>query len=197
MMNRWYVWLTGVTLLIVAAGALILRSADQVTQVSQALLVARNLVCRDWGWPCPAHPMTIEIDATKFRNPLGIAINQDAAYGAGKVIVNAPPQNVGRPNAADYGFFGVAGTYLLAIQYAAMEARAVEVSVNGQKIPWKALEAPTGCWEFECQKWLDQYPVTLTQGWNILRIEREHVFPHIQALRLTPVSSSGSPPASH
>lgn len=128
----------------------------------------------------------IVISATEFLRPLNVALGgPDNRYGA-DVLLNAPPyKNV--PNRADFEFIvNVAGVYLLQVEYAAKESRPVQIFLNGEMAIPNALSAPTGCWEMNCQRLLNQGRVALEEGLNVLRIERESYFPHLRRIVFVP-----------
>ena len=155
-----------------------------VTPIAIKATIAQTLVA-------PAGFLTIA--AGDFTQSCDVAVT--GIYGAG-VITNAPPYN-DRPNCAEYQLnVQTAGAYRLEIEYAADQPRPVQVSVNGLMIAANALADATGCWYPECQQWTTVGLVDLPAGPVTLRVEREHVFPHLRALRLTAMSVDEQPPGS-
>lgn len=107
-----------------------------------------------------------------------------AAYGA-DVLHNMAPYTDDRANAATFNFnTPKGGAYKLFIEYAALEPRAIEVSLNGFA-PQPALVDATGGWT--AQEWVDVGQVQLKSGANSVRISRAHVFPHIRKIVFLPV----------
>ncbi len=128
----------------------------------------------------------IIIAATEFLRPLNVALGgPNNMYGA-DVLLNAPPyKNV--PNRADFEFIvNVAGIYLLQVEYAAKDSRPVQILLNGEIAIPNALAAPTGCWTINCQHLFNQGRVTLKEGLNVLRVERESYFPHLRKFVFIP-----------
>jgi hypothetical protein len=107
------------------------------------------------------------------------------AYGA-DVLHNAPPYKQPRPNTAEFDFdVDVGGKYRLEIEYAALESRPVEISINGSVVAGAGLALTTESWT--AQQWKEQGDVVLRPGKNTLRLYRPSVFPHIRTVRFTPV----------
>jgi hypothetical protein len=123
----------------------------------------------------------IVVRATEFRRGLDVAVGGPANTDWGPdVLLNAPDYRY-RPNAAEFEFNAKkGGTYRLKAEYAAAEARPVRILVNGSLALRNALGSPTGCWEQRCQTLSYQGQVVLKPGWNVMRVERENVFPHIR-----------------
>jgi hypothetical protein len=119
-------------------------------------------------------------------NNVAMAAGQVAIYG--NVLMNAPPYS-DRPNSADFQFqVPVAGTYQMWVEYAASEPRPVRIVVNGGLLTSNGLSAVTGCWELNCQQFLNQGEVQLRAGTNTIQISRGSVFPHIRTLKFVPVA---------
>jgi hypothetical protein len=136
--------------------------------------------------PLPEH-RTITITASAFLRPLNVALGGPRNIYGADVLLNGPPyHNV--PNRVEYEFTASsAGTYLLKVEYAALVARPVRVSLNGEVAVEGALASPTGCWTINCQRLLNQGRVSLRKGFNVLRVERAGAFPHLRTFVFEPV----------
>ncbi len=123
----------------------------------------------------------IVVRATEFLRGLNVALGGPLNTDWGSdVLLNAPDYRY-RPNAAEFEFKAKkGGTYRLKAEYAAAEARPVRILLNGSLAISNALNSPTGCWEQRCQTLLYQGQVVLKPGWNVMRVERDNVFPHIR-----------------
>lgn len=140
----------------------------------------------------PKAKARITVAAADFVNPLNVALGgPDKMYGA-DVLLNASPYHSGVPNRADFEFnASAAGTYVLKVEYAAAEARPVTIRLNGSVAIDSALGAPTGSWN--SQTWLNQGRVTLLEGLNVLRVERDDIFPHIRTFVFEPADDPVAP----
>lgn len=130
----------------------------------------------------------IVVQARDFVRGEGIALQgtSGAGYGA-NVLLNAPDYRA-RPNAAEFEFQAkAAGSYRLVAEYVAEQARTVRILLNGKLIMENALNSVTGCWQQQCQRELNQGRVELKLGWNVMRVERNDVFPHIKQFRFEPI----------
>ncbi len=128
----------------------------------------------------------ITVLATQFINPQDVALSAITSYGA-DVLLNAPDYH-GRPNAAEWVFtVDRAGRFRFQTEYAAASARPVVIAINGIVVRSGAMATATGCWETNCQKWIEEGEVTLPAGQITMRVSRSDVFPHIRAFRFTPV----------
>jgi hypothetical protein len=123
----------------------------------------------------------IVVRATDFLRGLDVAVGGPPNTDWGSdVLLNAPDYRY-RPNAAEFDFNARKGrTDRLKAEYAAAQARPVRILVNGSLALSNALGSPTGCWEQGCQKLLYQGQVVLKPGRNVMRVERDNVFPHIR-----------------
>lgn len=133
-------------------------------------------------------PAPVSIRAADFVRGINVALASGpvAIYGA-DVLLNGPPYNE-RPNAAEFEFRTLAsGSYRMSAEYAAESPRPVDIYINRRLVISRGLSAPTGCFEPGCQKWMSQGEVQLEYGLNILRIERDNVFPHVRAFKFEPV----------
>src|SRR5262249_46365676 len=98
-----------------------------------------------------AQPPTgaVVVEAETFAR--GNVVRDRETYGEGiGVIYNAGPL----PNVAEYDVdLPAAGTYQLAVRYAAAEARPIELSIDGHKIASGACAKVTGSWQPDTQAW--------------------------------------------
>lgn len=133
---------------------------------------------------------SIVIPAASFVNGQNVAVGAAACeggiYGA-TVLLNAPPC-LNQAQAAEFVFGADAGQYRLIAEYAALTARPVRLKINNVLVKPSALEDMTGCWFENCQQWIDQGVFNLTQGQNVLRVERDGYFPHMRTFRFEPIS---------
>lgn len=128
---------------------------------------------------------TITIKAADFSAQRNVQIGV-LPYGD-DVIHNGPPYGPA-PDWVQYDFQAVAGTYELWVEYAALEARPVQLSVNGRVVMQNALATATGGWELSYQRLQYQTTVHLVDGHNTLSISRSNAFPHIRRIELRTVS---------
>ena len=103
----------------------------------------------------------------------------------GQVLHNAPPYSE-QKNAVEYKVScDCPAHYRLDVKYAAAEARPVRVLLNGSVVKEGALADTTGGWDPKDQQWREnQATLTLVKGVNVLRLERDSVFPHISEIEL-------------
>jgi len=88
------------------------------------------------------------------------------------------------PNWAEYEFeFPVTADYTLSVLYTALQARPVEISLDGKKVH-TGLKGVTGNWNTKSAKWEEQCTLHITRGKHAIALRREGAFPHICALRL-------------
>lgn len=136
----------------------------------------------------PKAKETITVAASDFIRPLNVALGGPPGSNYGSDVLLNGPDYTDRPNRADWEFkASAAGKYLLKVEYAAKEARPVTIRLNGHVAIENALGAPTCGWDLPCQSLLNQGNVTLRQGWNVLRVERASIFPHIHKFVFEPV----------
>ncbi len=122
------------------------------------------------------------IEAEKFAR--GNVVRDFTTYGAGiGVIFNAGPL----PNVAEYDFdLPAAGTYQLALRYAAAEPRPIDLVLDGRKLSTSAASNATGSWQPDAQTWSIEAVVPLAAGKHVVRLERAGPFPHLDKLALLP-----------
>lgn len=139
--------------------------------------------------PRPREPITVAATSYTSGPDVARALDDPQTSWFGDVIMNRPPPDNARANWAEWRIpVASGGRYRLEIEYAAGEARPVQVQLQGQLVNPSALNATTGCWEHRCQRWADVGVVALQAGDSLLRLDRrDGVFPHIRALRFTPV----------
>lgn len=129
----------------------------------------------------------IVLQAAAFSRGTDVAAG--ACVDEQNVLANAAPCAV-RPNAVEYDFDVAApGAYELQIEYAALESRPVQISLNGGLVAYDALAATTGGWSAEHQTWSVVGLTDLRLGQNTLRLESGGVFPHIRTISFRPASS--------
>jgi hypothetical protein len=104
-------------------------------------------------------------------------------YGE-EVIHNAPPYRSQHNSASYHVYAENSGWYRIMIEYAAIEARPIQITFNGEVITLNALVHPTGGWEELYQKWSNEMEVFCRLGRNELQLSRTNVFPHIRTIVL-------------
>ena len=127
---------------------------------------------------------TVRVEAEAFAR--GNVLKLTDGYGAGiGVIINAGPL----PNVAEYDVeMPAAGTYQLAVRYAAAEPRPVRVMVNGKLLAGAACGAKTGSWNPDTQTWHAEGVVALLAGKAVVKFERAGPFPHLDKFALLPMT---------
>ncbi len=97
------------------------------------------------------------------------------------------------PNQVEYDLdFPAPGRYKVEALYAAAEVRPVELAVNGQKIA-TGLNGSTGSWATSSAVWSELAEISVErQGNNTIALTATSIFPHISALRFTPIDDSGA-----
>jgi hypothetical protein len=143
---------------------------------------ARQAKSRQALWP----EKTLLVEAENYQR--GNALKQTTGYGEGiGVILNAGPL----PNVAEYDVsVPRAGVHQIELRYAAADSRGVRISVNGQLLRTDAAKHVTGSWYPDTQQWHVEGMASLKAGVNIVRLERDGPFPHIDKLLLVPLSGS-------
>jgi hypothetical protein len=122
------------------------------------------------------------IEAEDFAR--GNVLKDRNGYGAGiGVLVNAGTL----PNVAEYEVEdSVAGDYQLDLRYASGDPRPVNVILNGETVLTGAAGSVTGGFFPPQQRWELAGVVPLRPGKNVVRLERDGPFPHLDKLLLTP-----------
>jgi formylglycine-generating enzyme required for sulfatase activity len=88
------------------------------------------------------------------------------------------------PVFAEYDIpFPAAGTYTLSIQYAAADARPVELALDGAAVA-PVCRAASGSWLTSGATWEKSAELKLTAGQHTLRLSRPGAFPHVVSVRL-------------
>ena len=109
-------------------------------------------------------------------------------YGEGIGIIGGP----GGLNEGEFDIDVPAdGTYTIAFRYAAAEARAAKLLVNGRLINPKATGEVTGSWNPDTQRWHREGRARLKAGKTVLRIERDGPISHIDKIMLIEASRFG------
>lgn len=129
------------------------------------------------------------IEAEKYDH--GNVVRDFATYGQGiGVIYNAGPL----PNVAEYEFaLPAAGTYRIALRYAAAEARGVRLILDGRQLKSDAAGDVTGSWTPDGQRWSMEAVAPLASGRHALRLERDGPFPHLDKVALLPARFAKDP----
>lgn len=125
---------------------------------------------------------TITLDASQFSTGTNIAVNDDATSPCQHGLVyNAPPYNA-RPNAGEWVVVApTAGIYSMAVAFAALDSRPVDILINGASALKGALSNTTGGWCASNVQNQTVGSVSLKAGANVVRLERTNVFPHLQS----------------
>jgi hypothetical protein len=74
----------------------------------------------------------------------------------------------------------------LEVRYAAESSRPVRVTLDERAVSESALGEPTGGWRLDARRWARVALLELRPGRNVLRLEREVDFPHLDQLLLVP-----------
>ena len=90
---------------------------------------------------------TITLNASQFSTGTNIAVNDDATHPCRHGLVyNAPPY-YGRPNSGEWVVVApTAGSYSMAVTFAALESRPVDILINGASALKGVLSKTTGGW---------------------------------------------------
>ena len=154
-----------------------LLSASQLQQQQRALaLLSKELNAGTLG------KETIAIEAEKFVR--GNVARDFENYGREIGVI----YNAGQlPNFAEYEFtLPAAGTYHLALRYAAAETRPIVLTLDGRLLKNDAAGSTTGSWHADTQTWSIEAVAPLASGSHVLRIERAGPIPHLDKLALIP-----------
>ena len=132
---------------------------------------------------------TILVEAESFSR--GNVKKDHDHYGKGiGVLVNLGPM----PNFVEYDLIIPAdGSFSFQIRYAAMDSRPVKVFIASKFIAETANQA-TGSWFPDGQQWQSAFITNLKKGKNLIRIERDGAFPHIDKFALVPVKAGERTP---
>ncbi len=130
----------------------------------------------------PSDSLVIEAENFVRGN---LAIHQQG-YGEGiGVLVNQDAY----PNFAEYEIeVAAGGTFQLELRYAAAEARPIGISINGNLVEQGAASAVTGSWNPDGQQWHAELVVELGPGKNLIRLERDGPFPHLDKFACVPAA---------
>ena len=77
----------------------------------------------------------------------------------------------------------VEATYTIHVQYAAAEARPVDLHIDGKRVA-TCCRTATGSWNTSGAKWEESHKISLAPGKHTLKLTRTTAFPHVVALRL-------------
>lgn len=138
----------------------------------------------------------VSVLARKDATPAGLILIEAEDYQRGNVLKSFTGygENIGviynkgeLPNVAEYDItLKEAGTYQLELRYAAAEARPLRLLIGGQVVVTDAAAKSTGSWYPDTQTWFAEGVVQLKAGVNVIRLERDGPFPHIDKLALVP-----------
>jgi hypothetical protein len=162
------------------------RDLEKYVQAAQLFRIRRDQV---------RTPRSVLSDARRARDP-AIQVVEAETYARGNLVRDT--DNYGRgigviynagqlPNVAEFDVSVPAGgPYLLEIRHAAGVARPVKVLLNGQLVAANAAERVTGSWYPDTQTWVPVGIFAFSPGKNVLRLERDGPFPHIDKFALVP-----------
>ena len=142
-----------------------------------------RLIHADPGKDLPDGGIHVEAEAYSRGNALKLT----DGYGAGiGVIINAGPL----PNFAEYDVEPKkAGTFQLAVRYAAADARPIRILVDGKPVLGDACGSKTGSWNPDTQTWEAVATLKLPAGKSAIRFERDGPFPHLDKFALIPMTA--------
>ena len=126
---------------------------------------------------------TMVIEAENFTRGKSVETQNPGEYGQGiGVIVTHVPAT------AEFDItLKEAGSYLLLVRYAALEARPCKLSLNGTLVKDDFAGKTTGTWYPDSQRYFFEGLYPFKAGLNTLKIERQGTFPHINKLKLVRV----------
>ncbi len=126
---------------------------------------------------------SIRIEAESFHRGNQVS-KTDTGYGEGIGVIYG---NGGVTNAVEYDWTAPAeGRYLLAVRYAAQEARPVRCFLDGRQVLAAVASKATGGWNPPQQQWFHEGDLVVDAGRHTLRFERSDCFPHIDQILLAP-----------
>ncbi len=127
---------------------------------------------------------SVLVEAEDFNR--GNVLKLKDGYGEGiGVIINKGEL----PNFAEYDVeLPSAGTYQIALRYAAQNSRPVTLSVGRKRIRTDAAGEVTGSWNPDSQRWFAEGVVKLPKGKTVIRLECEGPFPHFDKLAVMPIT---------
>jgi len=110
-------------------------------------------------------------------------------YGAGIGAIAGP----GGRNELEYDIsLPRAGTYHLAVRYAAAESRPTRISANDQLVNEAGLGSTTGSWYPDTQKWEYQGSFTTTESAVTLKLLRDGPISHLDRMVMIPLDNESS-----
>ncbi|MDR3636483.1 MAG: DUF1553 domain-containing protein [Isosphaeraceae bacterium] len=174
-----------------AIQAVVDRARGELTKESRAR-VADYLVA---AWPLERFERLRKTVPTPDGSEPGALIREAEAFDRGNVIRDSTAygQGIGvilnrgeLPNWVEYDVDVPAGTYQVALRYAAAEARPVRLSINGVLAHARAAASATGSWLPDGQRWASEGIVPLGAGRATIRLECDGPFPHFDKLAFVP-----------
>jgi hypothetical protein len=159
---------------LLAACAIIQRESLLTNAVSQGALPKDQ-----------QNPQVIAIEAESFSR--GNVLRDTEGYGRGiGVLVNQGEV----PNFVEYDIdVKTSGLSQFELRYAAAESRPCRILINGRIVSTTAADDVSGGWDAEQQKWFVEGLFPLQAGKNLIRIERDGAFPHIDQIAFSPASA--------
>ncbi len=150
-------------------------SAALLLVAAVGVVSAMGALPDQWGEPIVARECE-QFDRGNVRPDPGM-------YGPqGWAIMNAEKM----PNYAEYDFETPGGWFQLLVRYAALDARPVALSIDGDLCGDICLET-TGAWKSDTARWFPEALVHLDAGKHVLRLQRTGPIPHIDCWALAPV----------
>jgi hypothetical protein len=151
------------TAVVVAAGAFVDAAVAFTTN-------SKTFTC-SFGVPFPWCPGQIKravltIPAADFVDAVNVSVASGETSLYGDVIMNGPPYNA-QPNAAEWRIHAIGGRYRFEVEYASQDPRPVTVIVNNTVWRQSALNAVTGGFMPQSQRWVDLGELELKTGDNI------------------------------
>ncbi|MDP6718722.1 MAG: DUF1553 domain-containing protein [Pirellulaceae bacterium] len=125
--------------------------------------------------------VVVEAETVKRGNLVSLA----DGYGEGIGVIAGP----GGPNHGELEFsISRAGSYAIAVRYAAAEARPTRLTVAGKSVNSAACGEVTGSWYPDTQRWSIEGQCSLPAGPCTIRFDRDGPIPHIDKLMFVAVS---------
>jgi hypothetical protein len=127
----------------------------------------------------------IVLPAKNYDGSQNAEVGVLSAYGDD--VVHTGPPYMEKEVYMEYDVsFPKTGPYELWIEYAAQDSRPVTIFMNGNVVAQNALEATTGGWTPDHQKWRYQCGINADAGTNRLKIYRNGSIPHIRTIKFVP-----------
>ncbi len=152
------------------------------------------------GWIGEAHAYLLAADAAARASLVveaeeasrGNLLRDDSTFGSKEVVIARSPGGGGLQFAEYDLSFDAPGRRTLEVRLAAEESRPLRVLLDGRTLFDAALAKPTGSWQVDGQRWYTVGPIDVHAGRNVLRLERDGPWPHVDRLLLW---SPGDAPA--